>query len=84
MADFADLKKATNIDPNVWYHLTEENVDDYDGDFKSMLQPFTEENGDNGFRVFGAGDKKIYWQFVGSINIDAIVSKLSDKAPSNP
>ncbi|RBR20338.1 uncharacterized protein FIESC28_05302 [Fusarium coffeatum] len=63
MADFADLKKATDINPNVWYHLTEENVDDYDGDFKSMLQTFKEDSGDDGFRVFGVGNRKTYWQF---------------------
>nr|CEG05474.1 unnamed protein product [Fusarium clavum] len=63
MSDFENLKKATDIDPNVWYHLTEENVDDYDGDFRSMLQTFKEESGDDGFRVFGVGDRKTYWQF---------------------
>ena len=64
MSDFADLKKATDINPNVWYHLTEENVDDYDGDFKSMLQTHKEDSGDDGFRVFGVGNRKTYWQFV--------------------
>ncbi|RSL50126.1 hypothetical protein CEP54_012073 [Fusarium duplospermum] len=55
----ADLKPATDIDPNVWYHLTEENVDDYDGDFKAMLQTYD----DGGFRVFEVPKKKTYWQF---------------------
>lgn len=73
MSDFEDLKKATDIDPNVWYHLTEENVDDYDGDFKSMLQTFEEESGDDGFRVFSVGNRKTYWQFVRSIDRDAIL-----------
>ncbi|KAJ4215055.1 hypothetical protein NW759_010084 [Fusarium solani] len=55
----AKLEPATDIDPNVWYHMTEENVDDYDGDFKSMLQ--TWEDGD--FRVFPVAKRKTYWQF---------------------
>lgn len=58
----AKLEPATDIDPNVWYHMTEENVDDYDGDFKSMLQ--TWEDGD--FRVFPVAKRKTYWQFVSS------------------
>jgi hypothetical protein len=58
----AKLEPATDIDPNVWYHMTEENVDDYDGDFKSMLQ--TWEDGD--FRVFPMAKRKTYWQFVSS------------------
>jgi hypothetical protein len=84
MSDFENLKKATDIDPNVWYHLTEENVDDYDGDFRSMLQTFKEESGDDGFRVFGVGDRKTYWQFVRSRQSRDIVSKFSNQAPSNP
>jgi hypothetical protein len=63
MSNFGDLKKATDIDPNVWYHLTEENVDDYDGDFKSMLQTYKEDSGDDGFRVFSVGNRKTHWQF---------------------
>ncbi|KAF4471383.1 transmembrane alpha-helix [Fusarium albosuccineum] len=59
MSNFDDLEPATDIDPNVWYHLTEENVDDYDGDFKSMLQ--THQDGD--FRVFPVANRKTYWQF---------------------
>ncbi|KAM6530069.1 hypothetical protein FALCPG4_008194 [Fusarium falciforme] len=55
----AKLEPATDIDPNVWYHMTEENVDDYEGDFKAMLQ--TWEDGD--FRVFPAAKRKTYWQF---------------------
>ena len=77
MSDFADLKKATDIDPNVWYHLTEENVDDYNGDFKSMLQTFEEESGDDGFRVFGVGNRKTYWQFVRSIHKEATLCPRS-------
>ncbi|KAM0230913.1 hypothetical protein ACHAPO_008969 [Fusarium lateritium] len=63
MSDFDHLKKATDIDPNVWYHLTEENVDDYDGDFKSMLQTQKEDSGEDGFRVFSVANRKTYWQF---------------------
>ncbi|KAJ4249139.1 hypothetical protein NW762_012474 [Fusarium torreyae] len=59
MSSLEDLKAATDIDPNVWYHLTEENVDDYDGDFKSMLQTYE----GNEFRVFSVANRKTYWQF---------------------
>ncbi|KAM0349593.1 hypothetical protein ACHAP4_010372 [Fusarium culmorum] len=63
MSDFKDLKKATDIDPNVWYHLTEEWVDDYNGNFTGMLQTYKEDSGDDGFRVYAVKNRKTYWQF---------------------
>ncbi|KAM5356848.1 hypothetical protein ACJ41O_003494 [Fusarium nematophilum] len=56
---YDNLEPATDIDPNVWYHLTEENVDDYDGDFGTMLQTY----GDGDFRVYPVANRKTYWQF---------------------
>ena len=60
MADQDNLKPATDIDSNVWYQITEEDVDDYDGAFKSMLQTWD----DGGFRVFPVANRTTYWQFV--------------------
>jgi hypothetical protein len=63
MSLFGDEEPATDIDPNVWYHLTEDFVDNYNGSFKSMLQTYKEDSGDDGFRVFPIADRKTYWQF---------------------
>ncbi|KND87937.1 hypothetical protein TOPH_07432 [Tolypocladium ophioglossoides CBS 100239] len=55
----SDLKAATNIDPNVWYHLTEGRVDDHKKDkFGSMLQVVH----DDFLAVWGT-DVNQYWQF---------------------
>lgn len=82
MSDFKDLKKATDIDPNVWYHLTEEWVDDYSGNFTGMLQTYKEDSGDDGFRVYAVKNRKTYWQFVrtmdrGTISCPSFLTKLS-------
>lgn len=56
----SDLKPASNLDPNAWYHLTEGRVDDYDKkNFGGMLQI----DGKGVFYVFAA-DKNQYFQFV--------------------
>ncbi|PWI68102.1 hypothetical protein PCL_02503 [Purpureocillium lilacinum] len=55
----SDLKPASNLDPNAWYHLTEGRVDDYDKkNFGGMLQI----DGKGVFYVFAA-DKNQYFQF---------------------
>ncbi|KAJ4248767.1 hypothetical protein NW762_012605 [Fusarium torreyae] len=59
MTDQEDLKPASDIDSNVWYQISEENVDDYDGSFESMLQTWD----DGGFRVFPVANRTTYWQF---------------------
>ncbi|KAF9768015.1 hypothetical protein IL306_014732 [Fusarium sp. DS 682] len=55
----SNLKPATDLDPNVWYQLSEWAVDDNEGDLKAMLQP-TAPGGD--LRV-GNPNKQSYWQF---------------------
>ncbi|KAL6916365.1 hypothetical protein ACHAPO_007414 [Fusarium lateritium] len=53
------LEPATDLDPNVWYQLSELAVDTADKDLNSMLQP-TAAGGD--LRVWPA-NKNSYWQF---------------------
>lgn len=66
----ADPKPATALDPNVWYHLTEEAVDpDYDNDFKGMLQRNQNPNSDDkDLHVWPVkrNDNPVqsFWQFV--------------------
>lgn len=56
------LEPATDLDPNVWYQISELAVDTADKDLNSMLQP-TAPGGD--LRVW-PGNKDSYWQFVRS------------------
>jgi hypothetical protein len=54
------LEPATDLDPNVWYQISELAVDTADKDLHGMLQP-TAPGGD--LRVWPA-NKNSYWQFV--------------------
>ncbi|KAF4465266.1 hypothetical protein FALBO_7891 [Fusarium albosuccineum] len=59
MSNQDNLQPATDIDPNVWYYITE-NVNDYNDDFKSMLQP-----GEDGrSREFPIANGTTYWRFL--------------------
>jgi hypothetical protein len=57
-SDKIEFTAVTDIDPNVWYHLTEFRVDTYGKSFTSNFHI----NGDGELRVFGILEKQT-WQF---------------------
>ncbi|KAF4956967.1 hypothetical protein FGADI_3379 [Fusarium gaditjirri] len=68
----SDPTPATTLDPNVWYHITEQAVDpDYKNDFKAMLQTNQDTKAnDTNLHVWPVKTNKqavkAYWQFTGA------------------
>ncbi|RGP81246.1 transmembrane alpha-helix [Fusarium longipes] len=56
------LEPATDLDPNVWYQMSELAVDTADKDLHAMLQPTDSGSGGGDMRV-GQANKNSYWQF---------------------
>ena len=70
----ADLKAATNIDPNVWYHVTEGRVDDYKKPkFNAQLQ-ITDKDA---FMAVWAANVDHYWQFVSTTTTTVQAPRLA-------
>ena len=66
----SDPVPATDLDPNVWYHVTEQNVDkDYKTNWRSILQMNQDPKvNDDNLHVWPVktddGNVSAFWQFV--------------------